>query len=57
MMHGAWGAHVLAAVALGVTCSAPRAQSVADFYKGRTVDFIVGAAAGGGFDQASPAAS
>jgi len=57
MMHGAWVAHVLAAVAFGVTCSAPRAKSVADFYKGRTVDFILGAAAGGGFDRASPAAS
>jgi len=57
MTHGAWVAHVLAAVALGVTCSAPRAQSVADFYKGRTVDFIVGAAAGGRFNRASAAAS
>ncbi|MFN3892848.1 MAG: Bug family tripartite tricarboxylate transporter substrate binding protein [Beijerinckiaceae bacterium] len=27
------------------------ADPVADFYKGRNVDFIVGAAAGGGFDQ------
>lgn len=53
MMRSALVAPMLAAVAFSVTCSAPRAQSVADFYKGRTVDFIVGAAAGGGFDQAA----
>ncbi len=28
-----------------------QADPVADYYKGRNVDLIVGAAAGGGFDQ------
>ena len=39
----------VALAAMGVTQS--QADPIADFYKGRTVDFIVGAAAGGGFDQ------
>ncbi len=34
-----------------LAASHAQADPVADFYKGRSVDFIVGAAAGGGFDQ------
>lgn len=40
-----------ASLALGSHCA--QADPVADFYKGRTIDFVVGAAAGGGFDQAA----
>jgi tripartite-type tricarboxylate transporter receptor subunit TctC len=39
----------LASIAFGAIPA--NADPVADFYKGRTIDFIVGAAAGGGFDQ------
>lgn len=34
-----------------LAASHAQADPVAEFYKGRSVDFIVGAAAGGGFDQ------
>jgi tripartite-type tricarboxylate transporter receptor subunit TctC len=43
----------LAGLALGAATLAPcsaHAQSVADFYKGRTVTMIVGGSPGGGFD-------
>lgn len=40
----------LAAFALALATPAAAADDVAAFYKGRTIDFIVGAAAGGGFD-------
>ena len=39
-----------AALALALAQPAAAAGSVAAFYKGKTIDFIVGAAAGGGFD-------
>jgi tripartite-type tricarboxylate transporter receptor subunit TctC len=40
-----------ASLALGVLPSvSAHAQSVADFYRGKTIDFLVGAAAGGGYD-------
>lgn len=48
---GLQGRCLLAAAALSVTACAASADPVADFYSGRTIDFIVGAAAGGGFDQ------
>ena len=44
-----WRALAVCGVAL--VASRAIADPVADFYKGRTIDFIVGAAAGGGFDQ------
>lgn len=44
-----WRALALCGMAL--VASRASADSVADFYKGRNIDFIVGAAAGGGFDQ------
>ena len=34
----------------GGACSPPPAESVADFYKGKTVTVIVGSGAGGGYD-------
>ncbi len=37
-------------LALAVTPCAATADEITDFYRGRTVEFLVGAAAGGGFD-------
>ncbi len=38
------------ALALGATTSPAPAQSVADFYRGKTIEFLIGAAAAGGYD-------
>jgi tripartite-type tricarboxylate transporter receptor subunit TctC len=35
---------------MAATCVPGKAQSVADFYRGRTVNFLVGSGEGGGFD-------
>jgi tripartite-type tricarboxylate transporter receptor subunit TctC len=47
-----WAASVAVAAVSGVMLAAPfaRADDVADFYRGRQVDLIVGAAPGGGYD-------
>src|SRR5262245_37876324 len=37
-------------LALGASVSPAPAQSVADFYRGKTVEFLIGAAAAGGYD-------
>jgi acetyl/propionyl-CoA carboxylase alpha subunit len=44
-------AAITVALATSPLDSIAYANPVAEFYRGRTVDFIVGAAAGGGFDQ------
>ena len=38
--------------AFGLLCAAPRAEaeSVADFYRGKTINLLVGSGEGGGFD-------
>jgi tripartite-type tricarboxylate transporter receptor subunit TctC len=41
---------VASAVAAAFTASAARADSAADFYKGKTIHFLVGTSPGGGFD-------
>jgi tripartite-type tricarboxylate transporter receptor subunit TctC len=41
---------VLTFLAVGMTASSAAAQTGADFYKGKTVTYIVATAAGGGFD-------
>ena len=49
-----WGrTHSLAAIACGLIMAPTgvHAQSPADFYKGKTIDIIVGSLAGGGYDQ------
>jgi len=38
------------ALALGATTSPAPAQPVADFYRGKTIEFLIGAAAAGGYD-------
>jgi tripartite-type tricarboxylate transporter receptor subunit TctC len=47
-----WAASVAVAAVSGVMLAAPfaRADDVADFYRGRQVDLIVGATPGGGYD-------
>lgn len=45
------GIFTLAVALAGTTAAHAQVDPVAEFYKGRNVDFIVGAAAGGGFDQ------
>jgi tripartite-type tricarboxylate transporter receptor subunit TctC len=46
-------AHVIVAlVAFAASMGAPRAESVEDFYRGKTIDLLIGAAAGGGYDLA-----
>jgi tripartite-type tricarboxylate transporter receptor subunit TctC len=39
-----------AAFSLGAACAPAMAQSVADFYRGKTVNLLVGSGEGGGFD-------
>ncbi len=39
------------AAGLFMACNAAHAQSPAEFYKGKTIDIIVGSLAGGGYDQ------
>lgn len=42
----------VAALSLAALLAAPaKAQSVAEFYKGRTIDLVVGSGAGGGYDD------
>src|SRR6476620_8027415 len=41
---------LLAAVFLVVAASSGRAQSVADFYKGKTIDLMIGYSVGGAYD-------
>jgi tripartite-type tricarboxylate transporter receptor subunit TctC len=43
----AWSSYALA---LLTCCASAQAQSVADFYKGRTVTILVGSDVGGGYD-------
>ncbi|MEA2949174.1 MAG: hypothetical protein QOI40_4504 [Alphaproteobacteria bacterium] len=47
-----WAASVVVAAVSGVMLAAPvaRADDVADFYRGRQIDLIVGATPGGGYD-------
>src|SRR5689334_8523506 len=41
----------IAAVAvIGLAAGSARAETVAEFYQGRSVDFVVGSGAGGGYD-------
>jgi tripartite-type tricarboxylate transporter receptor subunit TctC len=42
---------VAGAAGLFIACASAHAQSPAEFYKGRTIDIIVGSLAGGGYDQ------
>ena len=49
-MTGLLARTALAAATLAATLGAGRAQSVADFYKGRNVDVYVGYSTGGGYD-------
>ncbi|HEY4405770.1 MAG TPA: hypothetical protein VGN55_14080 [Xanthobacteraceae bacterium] len=48
--RGAWARMLLAALALVTGANAATAQSVADFYKGKTVTILVGSDVGGGYD-------
>ncbi|MBM4264622.1 MAG: hypothetical protein FJ145_24750 [Deltaproteobacteria bacterium] len=41
---------LLIAIALGILADSTRAASIEDFYNGKTIQFIVGASAGGGYD-------
>jgi tripartite-type tricarboxylate transporter receptor subunit TctC len=50
MMLKAFKRGLLAAAFLVVAASGGRAQSVADFYKGKNIDLYVGYSAGGGYD-------
>jgi tripartite-type tricarboxylate transporter receptor subunit TctC len=45
-----WHAWLACCAALCAVCSTANAQSVADFYKGRSVTLVVGIAPGGGYD-------
>src|SRR5215470_18165128 len=48
---GAWKATAVACtLALCAAASTAQAQSVADFYRGKTIDFSIGAAPAGGYD-------
>jgi tripartite-type tricarboxylate transporter receptor subunit TctC len=47
-MEWKWG--VMAAAVAALLTSGARADAVADFYKGKTVNLLIGAAPGGGFD-------
>jgi tripartite-type tricarboxylate transporter receptor subunit TctC len=45
---------MLAAIALSfIAASAAQAQSVADFYRGKTISFVIGVGPGGGYDLSS----
>jgi tripartite-type tricarboxylate transporter receptor subunit TctC len=46
----AWGLTIAALIAGGLVAQPAQAQSVADFYKGKTISMIVGGSPGGGFD-------
>jgi tripartite-type tricarboxylate transporter receptor subunit TctC len=46
-----WKRWVVAIAVLGAVCAVPaRAGPVEDFYRGKTVELLIGAAAGGGYD-------
>src|SRR4029077_5586384 len=45
-------ARLLGAGLLIVTASAGKAEPVEDFYRGKTIEFLIGGAAGGGYDLA-----
>ncbi len=42
--------HLTVAIALGLTALTATPTSAADYYAGKTIDFLVGADAGGGYD-------
>src|SRR5689334_25402184 len=48
---GTWKKSAIAA-ALALCASSAHAQSVADFYRGKIIDFSIGAATAGGYDLA-----
>jgi len=50
MVHAAFTRSLMAAVFLLVAASAGRAQSPADFYKGKTVELYIGYSSGGAYD-------
>jgi tripartite-type tricarboxylate transporter receptor subunit TctC len=45
---------IACALALGATTPTAQAQPVADFYRGKTIEFLIGAAAAGGYDVVGP---
>ncbi len=49
-LSGAWAAISIAAAAAGICQPALAQQSVADFYKGKSIDLIIGYSPGGGYD-------
>ena len=55
MRHSREVSHGIKSIGIAVACSlgalgAAKAQSVEEFYKGRTVEFVIGLSAGGGYD-------
>src|SRR6516165_772440 len=48
--HGIAGKSLLMVVALAALASIAKADSVADFYKGRSISMIIGYSVGGGYD-------
>jgi tripartite-type tricarboxylate transporter receptor subunit TctC len=52
-MSGRWGGWFLGfalTIAMGLAASSAKAQSVADFYRGKTVSIVVSTTTGGGYD-------